>query len=64
MTLPEGRIDTLPQVTLQGASAYARYARYFVSLNSKNNVPYLRIYLGIETVSCRLLQWMARMDMN
>ena len=25
---------------------------------------YLRLYLGIETVSCRLLQRMARMDMD
>ena len=24
----------------------------------------LRLYLGIETVFCRLLQWMARMDME
>ena len=39
-------------------------SRYFLSLNSKNNGPYLRIYLGIETVSYRLLQWMARMDVN
>ena len=38
--------------------------RYFLSLNTKNSGPYLRIYLGIETVSCRLLQWMVRMDMN
>ena len=25
---------------------------------------YLRLHLGIETASCRLLQWIARMDMN
>ena len=25
---------------------------------------YLRLHLGIETLSCRLLQWIARMDLN
>ena len=25
---------------------------------------YLKNHLGIETVSCRLLQWMLRMDVN
>ena len=35
-------------------------------LNSKNNglFCYLRLFLGIETVSCRLLQRMTRMDMD
>ena len=34
-------------------------------LNSKNNGPVLlfKTYLGVETVFCRLLQRMARMDM-
>ena len=25
---------------------------------------YLRLYLTIETISCRLLQWLVRMDMD
>ena len=25
---------------------------------------YLRLHLGIEALSCRLLQWIARMDTN
>ena len=47
---------------------FAVFSKSFFShqLNSKNNGPVLlyKTYLGIKTVFCRLLQRMARMDIN